>query len=139
MSYIPCLHPWINNEGENQWKWHTSDILEIKGNHESKKMIQMKLPAIHIGDVVSLLFFYRYISGDEVCLDLEYVEWEGTCMSERLIKPEPVDDWGLVGYQFNVLNDVGGIKDYYNILIESWHMSLSHFMIQDVTVKVDYM
>lgn len=60
-------------------------------------------------------------------------------MSERLIKPEPVDDWGLVGYQFNVLNDVGGIKDYYNILIESWHMSLSHFMIQDVTVKVDYM
>ena len=99
----------------------------------------MKLPAIHIGDVVSLLFFYRYISGDEVCLGLEYVEWEGTSMSERWIKTEPVDDWRLVEYQFIVLNDVSGIKDYYNILIRSWQMGSSHFMIQDVRFKVDYM
>lgn len=139
VSYITCLHPSINNEGANQWKWHTSGILEIKGDHEAKKMLQMKLPAMHIGDVVSLSFFYRHISGDEVGVALEYIESEGSSLIERRIKTEPIDDWRFVECQFIVLHDVSGIKDYYNILIGSWQMSSSHFMIQDVRVKVDYM
>ena len=41
--------------------------------------------------------------------------------------------------QLIVLHDVTGMKDYYNLLIGSWQMSSSHFMIRDVRVKVDYM
>lgn len=139
LSYITCLHPTINNEGANQWKWHTSGSLEIKGDHEAKKVLQMKLPAIHMGDVVSVSFFYYYLSGDEVGVALEYIESEGSSLIERRVKTEPIDDWRFIECQFIALHDVSGIKDYYNVLIGSWQMSLSHFMIQDVRVKIEYM
>ena len=139
VSYLACLHPSINKDGDNRWKWHKSGILEIKGNHEAKKMLQLKLPAMNIGDVVSVSFFYRYIGGDEVSVALEYIESDGISLIERRMNTESVDDWRFFESQLIVLHDVTGMKDYYNLLIGSWQMSSSHFMIRDVRVKVDYM
>ena len=139
VSYMACLHPTINKDGDNRWKWHKSGILEIKGNHEAKKMLQLKLPAMHVGDVVSVSFFYRYISGDEVSVGLEYIESDGVSFMERRMNTELVDDWRFFESQLIVLHEVTGMKDYYNLLIGSWQMSSSHFMIRDVRVKVDYM
>lgn len=139
VSYLACLHPSINKDGDNRWKWHKSGILEIKGNHEAKKILQLKLPAMNIGDVVSVSFFYRYIGGDEVSVALEYIESDGISLIERRMNTESVDDWRFFESQLIVLHDVTGMKDYYNLLIGSWQMSSSHFMIRDVRVKVDYM
>ena len=106
---------------------------------KQKKMLQLKLPAMHVGDVVSVSFFYRYISGDEVSVGLEYIESDGVSFMERRMNTELVDDWRFFESQLIVLHEVTGMKDYYNLLIGSWQMSSSHFMIRDVRVKVDYM
>lgn len=140
VNYVTCLHSSIDNQGENEWTWsETSRILEIRGNHEAKKMLQIKLPGLNAGDVVSVSFFYRNISGDEVRAGLEYIEMDDAKTIERSIKTKAMNDWGYVDCQFIVMNEVSGNKDYYNVLIGSWSMSNSHFMLRDVRLRIDYM
>ena len=140
VNYVTCLHSSIDNQDENEWMWReTGSILEIQGNHEAKKMLQIKLPALNAGDVVSISFFYRNISGDEVRAGLEYIEMDEASTIERSIKTKAINDWGYVDCQFIVMNQVSGNKDYYNVLIGSWNMSNSHFMLRDVRIKIEYM
>ena len=140
VNYVTCLHSSIDNQGENEWMWReTGRILEIRGNHEAKKMLQIKLPGLNVGDVVSISFFYRNISGDEVRAGLEYIEMDEASTIERSIKTKAINDWGYVDCQFIVMNQVSGNKDYYNVLIGSWNMSNSHFMLRDVRIKIEYM
>lgn len=140
VNYVTCIHSSIDNQGENEWMWReTGRILEIRGNHEAKKMLQIKLPGLNVGDVVSISFFYRNISGDEVRAGLEYIEMDEASTIERSIKTKAINDWGYVDCQFIVMNQVSGNKDYYNVLIGSWNMSNSHFMLRDVRIKIEYM
>ena len=140
VNYVTCIHSSIDNQDENEWMWReTGSILEIRGNHEAKKMLQIKLPALNAGDVVSVSFFYRNISGDEVRAGLEYIEMDEASTIERSIKTKAINDWGYVDCQFIVMNQVSGNKDYYNVLIGSWSMSNSHFMLRDVRIKIEYM
>ena len=58
VNYVTCIHSSIDNQGENEWMWReTGRILEIRGNHEAKKMLQIKLPGLNAGDVVKALRF----------------------------------------------------------------------------------
>lgn len=140
VSYVTCVHSSINNANGNEWRWRESSaILEIRGTNEAKKMLQIKLPAMNVGDVVSISFFYCNISGDEVRAGLEYVAIEDSSTIERSVKTKVINDWGYVDCQFIVMNTVNGNKNYYNVLVGSWSRSHSHFMIRDLRIKLDYM
>ena len=139
MSYVTCLHSSINGDQGNDYHWHETGIFEVRGKGDTKKMLQIKLPAMNTGDVITLSFAYRNISGEAIQAAIEYNEMNKATNIERSIQTKAINDWGYLDCQFVVMNVVNGNKDYYNVLIGSSSGESSHFMIRDVRIKIDYM
>ena len=70
---------------------------------------------------------------------LEYIEMDEASTIERSIKQRLLMIGGYVDCQFIVMNQVSGIKDYYNVFDRILSMSNSHFMLRDVRIKIEYM
>ena len=122
------------------FRWHErGQIIEMKGDVPSLELIEINLPKLQVGDVVTISFHYRNISGSPVKAGIQYVESSGATTLERSIKTTEGDDWGYVENQFIALHQVSGDRDYYKALIGNWSLSSSHFMLRHVVVKVDFM
>ena len=139
MSYVTCLHSSINGDQGNDYHWYETGVFEIRGKGNTKKMLQIKLPAMNTGDVITLSFAYRNISGEVIKAAIEYNEMNKITNIERSIQTKAGNDWGYLDCQFIIMNTVNGNKDYYNVLIGSSSGESSHFMIRDVRIKIDYM
>ena len=113
--------------------------MEMKGDVPSVELIEINLPKLQAGDVITISFHYRNISGSQVKAGIQYVEPSGAVTLERSIKTTEQDDWGYIEHQFIVLHQVSGDREYYKALIGNWSLSSSHFMLRHVAVKVDFM
>lgn len=122
------------------FRWHeVGQIMEMKGDVPSVELIEINLPKLQAGDVITISFHYRNISGSQVKAGIQYVEPSGAVTLERSIKTTEQDDWGYIEHQFIVLHQVSGDREYYKALIGNWSLSSSHFMLRHVAVKVDFM
>ena len=136
-SLTECQQEPIVNQS---WKWDEAGaILEMKGNTSSKEMLEIRLPKIHTGDVVTISFDYFNRSGTKIKAGLEYIEGSGATTVERSIQTNLSNDWGHIETQFITLHDVNGDDEYYKALIGTWSLSASHFRIRNVRVKIDFM
>lgn len=141
IDYLRCLNPFlIESHGniiqDGTFKWHDeSHIFEMQGTKQAPATLEINLPQLYKGDVVTVSCEYLNLSGQ--CLSISY----GTTKKEfeQVVPSTLVDDWGYAEVQFLTLKDFQSMREETSMVLIGASDSKSHFMIRNVNVKIDYM
>lgn len=139
-EYFNILSPALKEKGEAGWRYREENqLLEVFDEGEFGNVLEIKLPPLSVGDVITVSFFYRGMLGDSIRAGLEYVEDNHVQEMEHSMKIEANDNWSYVSGQFIAMKPVSEDKVYYRVIIGPKAAGKSHFMIRDVQVRIDYM
>lgn len=141
IDYLRCLNPFlieshIDDLQEGTFKWHEEiQIFEMKGTKKSPATLDINLPKLYKGDVVTVSG--QYLNLSESCLNVYF----GTTKMEfeQVMETNLVGDWGYVEVQFIVLKDSQGMREDSHMIMIGNKDANAHFMMRNINVRVDYM
>lgn len=141
IDYLRCLNPFlIESHGDSiqdgTFKWHEeSHIFEMQGTKKAPATLEINLPQLYKGDVVTVSCEYVNISGQRLSISYGTTKKE----FEQVVPSTLVNDWGYVEVQFITLKDLESMRNQSHVVVIGAPDSDSHFMVRNVNVKVDYM
>ena len=134
IDYLKWLNPFfIECHGDvieaGTFKWHgESQIFELKGSKQAPTTIEVTLPPLYKGDVVTVSCHYLNLSDESLKICFGDMKKE----FEQVMETTLMNDWGYVELQFICLNDSKSMI----ILIGS--EASSHLMLRNINIKIDY-
>lgn len=141
LDYLKYVNPYlIESQGDlikdGTFRWdEESRIFEMKGAKQAPATLEIDLPQLYKGDVITVSCEYVNVSGSRLSISYGTTKKE----FEQVMPLTVVDNWGSIEVQFIMLKDYQSIRDEIHfVLIESSDKS-AHFMIRNINVRVDYM